>query len=270
MSFRFRHAICNEVYKGWDFRQACQSIKKAGYSGIEIAPFTLADDPCTITPAARRETRAIMADEGLEFVGLHWLMVSPAGLHVTTPDHALRARSWRHIHDLIDLCADLGPNGVMIFGSPKQRTSTGGATPAEAAHVWRLVMEYESHGNPTISAVARPLLFGTWEADSSKVRDGLPALYAELDLLAERVAAGSMVGSTLSAADIVWFCGLQQLVRASTRPAAAAFDLGVWPLNARWPAIVAWARRIEAIPGFDATRPPHWAEGAHPSPARIV
>ena len=132
MPFRFRHAICNEVYKGWDFRAACQSIKKAGYAGIEIAPFTLADDPCTITPATRRETRAIMADEGLEFVGLHWLMVSPAGLHVTTPDHGLRARSWRHIHDLIDLCADLGPNGVMIFGSPKQRTSTGGLTPAEA------------------------------------------------------------------------------------------------------------------------------------------
>ena len=132
MPFRFRHAICNEVYKGWDFRAACQSIKKAGYTGIEIAPFTLADDPCTITPATRRETRAIIADEGLEFVGLHWLMVSPAGLHVTTPDHGLRARSWRHIHDLIDLCADLGPNGVMIFGSPKQRTSTGGISPAEA------------------------------------------------------------------------------------------------------------------------------------------
>jgi D-psicose/D-tagatose/L-ribulose 3-epimerase len=33
---------------------------------------------------------------------------------------------------LIDLCADLGPNGKMIFGSPKQRTSTGGLSPAEA------------------------------------------------------------------------------------------------------------------------------------------
>jgi sugar phosphate isomerase/epimerase len=132
MPFRFRHAICNEVYKGWDFRQACQSIRKAGYTGIEIAPFTLAEDPCTLTPAARRETKAIMADEGLEFVGLHWLMVSPPGLHVTTPDLALRARSWRHIHDLIDLCADLGDNGVMIFGSPKQRTSTGGLSVAEA------------------------------------------------------------------------------------------------------------------------------------------
>jgi D-psicose/D-tagatose/L-ribulose 3-epimerase len=132
MPFRFRHSICNEVYKGWDFRAACQSIRKAGYTGIEIAPFTLAYDPCTITPAERLEYKAIMAGEGLEFVGLHWLMVSPAGLHVTTPDHSLRARSWAHIHDLIDLCADFGPNGVMIFGSPKQRTSVGGLSPAEA------------------------------------------------------------------------------------------------------------------------------------------
>lgn len=132
MSFAFRHAICNEVYKGWDFRLACQSIRKAGYTGIEIAPFTLAADPCTLTPHQRKEYRAIMAGEGLEFVGLHWLMVSPNGLHVTTPDHSLRARSWAHIHDLIDLCADLGPNGVMIFGSPKQRTSTGGLPPAAA------------------------------------------------------------------------------------------------------------------------------------------
>ncbi|MFN0101383.1 MAG: sugar phosphate isomerase/epimerase family protein [Bryobacteraceae bacterium] len=132
MSFRFRHALCNEVYKDWDFRAACQSIRKAGYTGIEIAPFTLAKDPCTLTPVQRRKCKAIMADEGLEFVGLHWLMVSPAGLHVTTPEHSLRARSWRHIHDLIDLCADLGPNGVMIFGSPKQRTSVGGIGAAAA------------------------------------------------------------------------------------------------------------------------------------------
>jgi sugar phosphate isomerase/epimerase len=53
-------------------------------------------------------------------------MVSPKGLHVTTPDDALRARSWDHVRHLIDLCADLGPRGVMVFGSPKQRSTTGG------------------------------------------------------------------------------------------------------------------------------------------------
>ncbi|HLK22397.1 MAG TPA: sugar phosphate isomerase/epimerase family protein, partial [Bryobacteraceae bacterium] len=54
------------------------------------------------------------------------------GLHVATPDKALREKSWRHISELIDLCADLGDQGVMVFGSPKQRCTVGGATSAEA------------------------------------------------------------------------------------------------------------------------------------------
>src|SRR6185503_4570495 len=111
----------------------CRSLKQAGYDGIEIAPFTLAEDPADITEAQRREYREVIRSEGLQFVGLHWLMVSPKGLHVTTPDAGLRARSWEHIRQLIDLCADLGPNGVMVFGSPKQRGTTGGLTPAEAS-----------------------------------------------------------------------------------------------------------------------------------------
>lgn len=132
MSYRFRHSTCNEAFEGWNFADACKSIRKAGYDGIEIAPFTLAERPADVTPAQRREYRDIIASEGLRFVGLHWLMVSPKGLHVTAPDPALRAKSWGHIDDLIDLCADLGPNGVMVFGSPKQRETTGGATRADA------------------------------------------------------------------------------------------------------------------------------------------
>jgi D-psicose/D-tagatose/L-ribulose 3-epimerase len=131
MSHPFRQAICNEVFQGWDFAEQCRTIKRLGYAGIEIAHFTLADDPASISPARRRELADIMAGEGLEFAGLHWLMVAPKGLHVTTPDAALRTRSWLHIATLIDLCGDLG-GGKMIFGSPAQRKSTGGATRQEA------------------------------------------------------------------------------------------------------------------------------------------
>ena len=120
--------MCNEAYEGRPFAEMCRSIRSAGYSGIEIAPFTLAERPADITAAQRREYRDIMASEGLAFAGLHWLMVSPRGLHVTTPDATLRARSWQHILALIDLCADLGPNGVMVFGSPKQRSTWEGQT----------------------------------------------------------------------------------------------------------------------------------------------
>src|ERR1039458_5034137 len=114
MPHRLRHAICNEVFENWTFADACRAIRKAGYSGIEIAPFTLAEDPATLTPAGCRECRDIMASEGLQFVGLHWLMVSSKGLHVTTPD------------------ADLRPDGILVFGSPKQRGTTGGLSRADA------------------------------------------------------------------------------------------------------------------------------------------
>ena len=132
MSYRFRHAICNEAFEKFPFGDACRAIRKAGYEGIEIAPFTLAEDPSTIPASQRREYRSIIQSEGLRFVGLHWLMVSPKGLHVTTPDTALRTRSWEHIRNLVDLCADLGPGGVMVFGSPNQRATTGGLTREQA------------------------------------------------------------------------------------------------------------------------------------------
>src|ERR1044071_8189435 len=119
MAYRFRHSICNEAFEKWAFTDACKAIRKAGYVGIEIAPFTLAEKPSDITAAQRAEYRDIMASEGLVFAGLHWLMLTPEGLHVTGPDSELRRRSWEHIRDLVDLCADLGPNGVMVFGSPK-------------------------------------------------------------------------------------------------------------------------------------------------------
>ena len=124
--------MCNEAFDKRPFAEACRAIRQAGYSGIEIAPFTLAEDPATIGAGQRKEYRDIMRSEGLAFAGLHWLMVSPKGLHVTTPDVALRERSWGHIRNLIDLCADLGDNGVMVFGSPAQRSTTGGLTPGQA------------------------------------------------------------------------------------------------------------------------------------------
>jgi D-psicose/D-tagatose/L-ribulose 3-epimerase len=128
----FRHAICNEAFEKYRFGDACRAIRKTGYTGIELAPFTLAESPQEIGAEARREYRETIRSEGLTFVGLHWLMASPKGLHVSGPDAALRQRSWEHIRHLVDLCADLGPDGLMVFGSPKQRATVAGQSREEA------------------------------------------------------------------------------------------------------------------------------------------
>lgn len=136
MSYQFRHSICNEVFEKWALADTCKAIRKAGYGGIEISPFTLSDDPGSIPAEKRREYRGIIEAEGLKFVGLHWLLAAPKGLHVTTPDDAVRHRSWAYLVKLVDLCADLGPGGVMIFGSPQQRATTGGLNRAEATRYY--------------------------------------------------------------------------------------------------------------------------------------
>jgi len=132
----FRYAICNELFEKRDFAEVCRSIKAAGFEGIEIAPFTLGESVEDISTARRREMRRIIQSEGLTFVGLHWLLITPKWLHVTTADQQIREKSWGYLSKLVDFCADLGENGVMIFGSPKQRCSKGN-TKNEAAKIFR-------------------------------------------------------------------------------------------------------------------------------------
>ena len=83
---RFKYALCNEFFQKMDFAASCRIVKSVGCSGIEIAPFTLADHLDEISPARRKELRDIIKSEGLEFAGLHWLLVTPKGLHATTAD----------------------------------------------------------------------------------------------------------------------------------------------------------------------------------------
>jgi D-psicose/D-tagatose/L-ribulose 3-epimerase len=134
-------AVCNEMFDQTPFKQVCREIAELGYTGLEIAPFTLGEDPASLPEERRAELCRMMQDEGLCFVGLHWLFKAPSGLHMTTRDEAVRARTWEYMHKLIDLCADLAVckaeyNAVMVIGSPKQRSAVDGMTPREAVNIF--------------------------------------------------------------------------------------------------------------------------------------
>lgn len=134
-----RFAICNETWSppgtpraeapAW--AEVCRNIAAAGYDGVEIAPFTLADDASTLTPQRRAEVRRTAEDAGLSICGLHWLLVSPPGLHLTTADAGVRTRTGDYLRHLADLCGDLGGR-VLVLGSPKQRNIEPGTSPGDA------------------------------------------------------------------------------------------------------------------------------------------
>jgi D-psicose/D-tagatose/L-ribulose 3-epimerase len=134
-----KFSVCNEILESLPFETMCSTIHSLGYTGIEIAPFTLNADPSALGRGDRLQIRRSICDSRLEFVGLHWLLVSPSGLHATTSNRAVRQRTWRFIGDLIDLCADLkgseDASAVMILGSPKQRSTESGMSPSEAVEI---------------------------------------------------------------------------------------------------------------------------------------
>lgn len=126
-----KFALCNEVLQPLSFAQQCKLAADLGYDGLEVAPFTLAEDPMTLTDADAADFRRIAGDHGLRIVGLHWLLVAPAGLSIVTDDVAVRRRTSEVMARLCELCALLG-GSYLVHGSPKQRSVPAGSTREQA------------------------------------------------------------------------------------------------------------------------------------------
>ena len=126
-----RYAICNETFADWPLERACDEAAAAGYTGLEVAPFTLGDRPVALSPGERSRIAATIRAAGLECVGLHWLLAGTEGLHATHPDREIRRATVAYLGELARLCRDLGGR-VLVFGSPKQRSLLPGTSPAEA------------------------------------------------------------------------------------------------------------------------------------------
>src|SRR5207237_8473505 len=129
-----RYAICNETFEGWDHARVCRFVADLGYTGLEMAPFTLAPRITDVTADRRRTLRRQAEDAGLTILGLHWLLARTEGLHVTSPDEAVRRRTADYLGELARLCRDLGGD-VLVFGSPAQRRVPAGRPKAAADDV---------------------------------------------------------------------------------------------------------------------------------------
>lgn len=135
-----KFAICNEIFQGWTLPDTFAFAAKTGYDAVEIAPFTIARDVTTISTGQRKEIRELAAAKKIAISGIHWVLVQTEGLHLTHPDADVRERTGRYFSALVDFCADLGGEFIVV-GSPKQRNLEEGVTVEQgtewAAEVFR-------------------------------------------------------------------------------------------------------------------------------------
>jgi glutathione S-transferase len=135
-----------------------------------------------------------------------------------------------------------------------------GRSPEETGLIWRAVTEFIHYLEPALQAgVVRPIFFNKVDGAREAIEAKAKEVHAELQGYEARLTARDwLVGSAISAADIVVFPQLMGLLRAATRPAAEGLALGLLPFDQTYPKLAAWIARIEALPGYRNTYPPHW------------
>lgn len=198
-----RIALCNEVIAPMPFPRQCEYAAKLGYEGLEIAPYTLSDEPHRIGAAQLAAARSAAEDCGIAVTGLHWLLVKPAGLSISSKDAAVRKKTVDVMHAFIDQCAELGGK-YLVHGSPHQRRvdpgETRAAAMARACESFAAIADHAAKVGVVyciepLSSEQTPLINTLEEAAQLVAQIGSPAVRSMLDCS----AAGRMEKEPLPA-----------------------------------------------------------------------
>lgn len=134
-----------------------------------------------------------------------------------------------------------------------------GSSAEEAANIMRVVCEYDAYIEPHINKITSAIFFQGLDGRRDDVAKAVQDVAAEARTLESRLSTSQWLGGGgFSAADAVVFPGVQLLLRALERREAQELRAHFLPVDARFPSIAAWTRRIESLPGYDRTYPPHW------------
>ncbi len=136
-----------------------------------------------------------------------------------------------------------------------------GTTPEEAGTIARVIAEFEFYAEDHIMKIVYAILFQGLEERTDEVTRAMHIIAGEARTIDKRLSESDwLVGESFSAADLVVFPGIQLLLRALDRREAQELRARLLPLDTNFPAIAAWMKRIEALPGYERTIPPHWKE----------
>jgi glutathione S-transferase len=140
-----------------------------------------------------------------------------------------------------------------------------GNTPREAAGIRRLIFEFECYLREPLSKAASHLFTAAGAPPTPRTPTAEQAMTAVAAARQELATLSRLVndrpwfaGDQLSAADIAIFPFVRLLLRAIAKAEKVATELELAPFSERFSGLAHWIERIEALPGYERTYPPHW------------
>jgi glutathione S-transferase len=131
----------------------------------------------------------------------------------------------------------------------------------EGGTIMRVVCEYQAYAEEHINRILYAIYFDGIEGKVDEVARAMHVVAGEARTIEGRLSKSDwLVGEHFSVADAVVFPGIQLLLRSLERREARELRSRLLPLETNYPAIAAWIRRVEALPGYARTVPPHWRE----------
>ena len=136
-----------------------------------------------------------------------------------------------------------------------------GNDPAERSKVWCAIMEIMNYIEPNLLDYARTIFYGELAEKKHIAIAAREAIETEFVYLNKSLQDKDYLASeNLSAADLVLYPVIPFLSRAAIKENTEEVSGSLRTLDKSYPAIVAWCKRIESIPGYEKTYPPHWKE----------
>jgi len=138
-----------------------------------------------------------------------------------------------------------------------------GRTPEEAGTIMRVICEFQAYAEGQLMQLVQALFFDSLDERAEEVTRAMHVVAGEARTIEGRLSGSEwLVGEQLSAADLVVFPAIMLLLRAMEKREAGDLRSRFLPMDATYPAIARWIRRVEGLPGYDRTYPPHWRDGA--------
>ncbi len=141
-----------------------------------------------------------------------------------------------------------------------------GTSAEEAGTIMRVVCEYQAYAEQYVTQIVSAVFLDQLDQQAEEVTKAMHIVGGEARTIEGRLSKSDwLVGEQPSAADLTVFPGIMLLRRAMEKREAGDLRSRFLPMESTYPAIARWIERMERMPGYERTYPPHWRDLANRS-----